>query len=271
VNSGGEILRREMRATPEAPGLFAEAIRDLATEFGPTFSLGLAAPGLAARDGRSIAYLPGRLQGLEGLDWTEFLGQAEVVPVLNDAQASLLGEAWMGAARGFQNVVLLTLGTGVGGAILADGRLLRGQIGRAGHVGHLCLDLDGAPSIAGTPGALEVFCGNFNIRERSGGRFATTHEMLAAVQQGDGDAERVWLRSIRALACGIASLINILDPEAVILGGGIAQAGKLVFEPLAAELDRVEWRPGGQAVKLLPATLGEWAGAIGAAHRALEL
>jgi len=271
VNAAGEVLRRELRPTPEAPGVFAEAIRDLATELGPTFALGLAAPGLAAKDGRSIAYLPDRLQGLEGLDWTDFLGQPSPVPVLNDAQASLLGEAWIGAARGFENAVMLTLGTGVGGAVLVDGRLLRGHIGRAGHVGHTCLDLDGAPSIAGMPGALEVFCGNYNIRERSSGRFASTHELLAAVQQGDDEAKRIWLRSIHALACGIASLINVLDPEAVILGGGIAQAGDLVFDPLAFELARVEWRPGGHAVKLLPATLGEWAGAIGAAKQALDL
>ena len=80
---------------------------------------------------------------------------------------------------------------------------------------------------------------------------------------------RLWLASIHALACAIASFVNVLDPEAVILGGGIAQAGDAVFEPLRAELARLEWRPAGHAVKLLPATLGEWAGAIGAAREAL--
>src|SRR5688572_6294353 len=89
-------------------------------------AIGVSAPGLAARDGLSIARMPGRLQGLEGLNWTEFLGKAErTIPVVNDAHAALLGEAWLGAARGFQNVIMLTLGTGVGGAAIVDGRLLK--------------------------------------------------------------------------------------------------------------------------------------------------
>jgi glucokinase len=75
---------------------------------------------------------------------------------------------------------------------------------------------------------------------------------------------------VRALACGIASLINILDPEAVIIGGGIAQAGEALFEPLRAELEQIEWRPAGHMVRLLPAQLGEWAGAIGAAREAMS-
>ena len=76
------------------------------------------------------------------------------------------------------------------------------------------------------------------------------------------------MKSIRALACAVASAINVLDPEAVVIGGGIAQAGDALFAPLAAQLDEVEWRPGGHAVKILPAALGEWAGAIGAAREA---
>jgi glucokinase len=242
----------------------------LAAELGANARIGISAPGLAASDERSIAHMPGRLRGLERLDWTEFLGRDRHVPVLNDGHASLLGEAWLGAARGLTDAVMLTLGTGVGGAIMADGRLLKGHIGRAGHFGHICLDLDGVPSIAGMPGALEVFCGNYNIEQRTGGRFATTHAMIEAYRSGDPEAERYWLRSIRALSCAIATLANIVDPEAVIIGGGIAQAGAALFDPLAAELAKVEWRPGGQAVKLIPAALGEWAGAIGAARNAIR-
>lgn len=265
----GEVLARELRPTPS--GDFAGAVRALAEELGAGIPVGISAPGLAARDGRSISSMPDRLRGLEGLDWSEYLSRGCAVPVTNDAQASLLGEVWLGAARGFRDVIMLTLGTGVGGAILSDGKLLRGHLGRAGHFGHLCLDLDGAPSITGMPGAMEVFCGNYNIGERTSGRFATTHKLIEAYRAGDTAAADVWLRSIRALGCGIASLINVLDPEAVIVGGGIAQAGDALFTPLAAELDRVEWRPGGHRVQVLPATLGEWAGALGAAHSALAL
>jgi glucokinase len=232
-------------------------------------AIGISAPGVAARDERSIAVMPGRLQGLEELDWTTFLKSPRPVPVLNDAHAALLGEAWLGAARGFQHVIMLTLGTGVGGAIISDGKLLRGAFGKGGHLGHVCLDVHGPPDVCGMPGSVEVAIGNFSIRERSGGRFETTHALVQAHRAGDAEATRVWLASVRALACAIGSFANILDPEAVIIGGGIARAGAALFEPLQRMLDDVEWRPGGGQVKLLPAALGELAGAYGAAWRGL--
>lgn len=268
----GDILRREVRATNDdgsAARTWAYIAKNLADHLGHDLAVGISAPGLAARDGRSIAHLPNRLRGIEGLDWTDLLGRGRPIPVANDAHSALDGEAWIGAARGVQDAIMLTLGTGVGGAILSEGKILRGHLGRAGHLGHTCLALDGAPSIVGTPGALEDFIGNHNIAARTGGLFATTHELIAAYRTGDPEAVRLWLASIHALACAIASFINIIDPEAVIIGGGIAQAGDALFEPLRAELARIEWRPAGHAVKLLPAALGEWAGAIGAAHVAM--
>lgn len=230
---------------------------------------GVCAPGLAAADGRSIAHLPGKLAGIERIDWGNALGPGTSVPVLNDGHAALLGEAWIGAARGRRHVVMLTLGTGIGGAVLADGRLLRGAIGRAGHIGHLSLDPEGAPSITGMPGAIEVLAGDYTVPSRTGGRFHTTAELVAAHRAGDAEASRVWLKSIRGLGCAIGSCINLFDPEVVVIGGGIAQAGEALFAPLARELDRVEWRPGGHRVPLVPAALGEWAGGIGAAANAL--
>ena len=272
VSAEGEVLRHEVRATRDDGGdarEWAGTIRALADDLGRGLPTGLSAPGLAARDRRSIAFLPGRLHGLEGLDWTHFLGRDALVPVTNDAHASLLGEVWLGSARGLRDAILLTLGTGVGGAILSDGKLLRGHLGRAGHLGHMCLDVRGTPSIVGMPGALECAIGNYNIRERTGGRFDTTHALIAAHLAGDEFASGVWLKSIHALACALASFINIFDPEAIILGGGIAQAGDALFEPLRDELVKIEWRPAGHAVRLLPAVLGEWAGAIGAAREAM--
>ena len=270
VSASGEILRREVRPTNDGdPCGWLETVRALAVELGGGARLGLSAPGLAALDGASIACMPGRMKGLEGLDWTTWFDRGVRIPVTNDAHAALLGEKWIGAARGLQNALLLTLGTGVGGAILAEGRVLRGHLGRAGHFGHTCLDPHGPPSIAGMPGALEGFIGNGSIRARTGGRFDSTHALLAAVAAGDPWAREHWRESIRALACALASFINILDPEAVILGGGIAQAGDALFAPLREEMARVEWRPTGAEVPLLPAALGEWAGAIGAARVAL--
>ena len=233
---------------------------------GPPQSVGLSAPGLPARDGSGIAFMPGRMIGLEGLNWTDFLGRA--VRVLNDVQAALVAECWLGAARDCDNVLMLTLGTGVGGAIRCDGKLLRGCIGRAGHVGHLCLDPQGAPGITRIPGALEDAIGEGTIGRRTTGRFLSTFELVKAAQAGDEHAQTAWEESIRALACGVASLINIVDPEVVLVGGGIAEAGAALFDPLAAHLDDIEWRPGGHQVEIRRPMFAEWAGAHGAAHHA---
>jgi glucokinase len=231
--------------------------------------VGIAAPGLAAKDGRSIRVMPGRLDGLAGLDWTAFLRRESKVPVLNDAHAALLGEVWCGAAQGARDCFMLTLGTGVGGAAMCDGRLLTGHAGRAGHLGHISLNPAGSPDIVGTPGSLEDAIGNHSVAQRTGGRFTMTRDLLAAAKSGDAAAQTVWEESIRALAAGIASLINVLDPEVVILGGGIMAAGDQLMEPLRAYLNSMEWRPGGTCVRLVPALLGDMAGACGAAARAL--
>jgi glucokinase len=271
ATESGEILRRELRPTGEngSASAFPQTIRALANELGADLPVGISAPGLASSDRRTIAHLPNRLHGIERLDWTSFIQRDQLIPVTNDAQSALIGEAWIGAARGVRDAILITLGTGVGGAILSDGRILRGHIGRAGHIGHLSLDPDGPLSIVGMPGALECWIGNYNVGERSAGRFGTTHELIAAFKTGDDFAREVWLRSIHGLACAIASLVNVLDPEAVIIGGGIAQANDALFEPLRVEMANIEWRPGGHAVQIRPAELGEWAGAIGAARTAL--
>ncbi|HEX6716537.1 MAG TPA: ROK family protein [Pyrinomonadaceae bacterium] len=181
----------------------------------------------------------------------------------------MLGEVWQGAAKGYRNVILLTLGTGVGGAVLVDGRLIKGQIGRAGHLGHISVNSDGPPDIVNTPGSLEQMIGNYNLTERSAGRFTSTRKLVQAHLQGDGEATKIWLRSIFHLAAVIASFINSFDPEIVIIGGGIAQAGSALFDPLRQQLDQFEWRPMGHRVPIIPAMLGEKAGAIGAAYHAI--
>lgn len=235
----------------------------------PTW-IGIAAPGLAAKDERSISYMPGRLTGLEGLNWQKAFHVRHAVPVLNDAHAALLGEGWRGAARGAPNAVLLTLGTGVGGAAIVDGRLLRGHLGRAGHFGHLSLDPAGTADIVRTPGSLENAIGECTIKLRSRGRFASTKELVAASNANDRAARRVWLKSIQALAAGMVSLINALDPEVIVVGGGIAKAGARLFRPLNQQLARSEWRPGGAKVRIVPARLGDRAGAFGAAWNAIN-
>jgi len=272
--AGGECLDRKTTLTRDGERLndvlawaagTLEIISQLEEEAGATqLPIGIAAPGLAARDGSRIEFMPGRMEGLAGFDWSAFL-QREV-RVLNDAHSALLGEIWKGAARGLRDVVLLTLGTGVGGAVVSDGRLLRGHLGRAGHLGHVSLDPHGARDIANTPGSLEDAIGNVTIAKRSGGRFKTTRELIDASSRGDAHAGEVWSESLRALAAGIASLINCFDPECVLLGGGIAAGSRdLLLKELERWLDQFEWRPGGHCVRLAIAALGEWAGAHGAA------
>jgi glucokinase len=271
ITPGGVELTRE--TSPSGGDSWQDALRGcvarITARHGKPLAIGAAAPGLAAADGRSIEFMPGRLQGLVGLDWAELLESAPPVPVINDAHAALLGEVWMGAAKSERDVVLLTLGTGVGGAILSDGRLLRGSIGRAGHLGHITLDPAGPPDIANTPGSLEDAVGNHSLAARSHGRYTTTAALVADAALGDAEAEKIWARMIRDLAAAIASLVNVLDPALVLIGGGISEAGERLFSPLARELDRFEWRPGGHRVRIARAQLGDWAGAYGAATRAM--
>jgi glucokinase len=272
TRDGTILVRRQVDFDPSASMDWAkrigEVVADIERQQGTqAHAVGLAAPGLASRAGDAIAFMPGRLSGLEGLNWTTHLRRQHPVPVLNDAHAALLGEAWVGAARGLRNAILLTLGTGVGGAAMVEGKLLLGEIGRAGHFGHASLDPFGKPDICGSPGSLELAMGNCTIGERSEGRFATTHDLVKAYQAGDPAAARIWLDSLRRLAAGIASFINILDPAAVIIGGGIARSGDALFIPLRELLNGMEWQPGGYSVPLLPAQLGEFAGALGSAYR----
>ena len=230
--------------------------------------VGVAAPGLVSPDQRSIAFMPGRLSGLERLDWQQALRLETSVQVFNDAHAALLGEAWVGAAKGLRNVLMLTLGTGVGGAAMVDGNILRGHIGRAGHLGHVSLNPDGALDIVNTPGSLEDAIGECSLAHRSGGKFSNTRELVTHYRQGDREAAEVWLRSISALAAALAGFINVMDPGLIVIGGGIADADDALFGPLQSGLDKFEWRPGGARVKVVKAALGRNAGAVGAAYGA---
>jgi len=273
-DEGGILAEGAMATLDDGTSAWRSRVAGLVGEMagkagrGKGLRLGLAAPGMASRDGRAIVALPDKLPGLENLDWTEFLGWPSFVPVLNDAHAALLGEVWQGAAAGARNAVLLTLGTGVGGAVYADGRLLRGHLGRAGALGHISVDYRGKPDGLGTPGSLEDAIGECSIRDRTGGRFKSTRDLVEAARSGDAGAVEFWRESMRALAAGVTGLINSFDPEVVVIGGGIAEAGELLFGPLGRELDRIEWRPQGSRVRIVKAQLGPRAGALGAARQA---
>lgn len=251
--------------------LIDAAIRE-ASDITRELTLGIATPGIVDAEHRAVVALPGKLSGLEGVDWVEAL--RDVLPTgtdpphvraLNDAHAALLGEFHLGAGRGAQDVAMLTLGTGVGGGVILDGRLFEGRNRRAGHLGHISLDPYGRPSVFPTPGSLEWHVGAAYLPERTDGRYHTFDVLLADVREGAPAATAEWSRMVRALAVGVASIVNVFDCERVIIGGGLAETGDLLFAPLARELDDVEWRPGGLSVPVVPAELGRHAGSIGAA------
>ena len=275
LSPAGDVLARDrwdMQDVADAdwPERIADGVAAMEHEQGgPAATVGVSTPGIASPDESGTWWMMGRLEFLMTVDWPALL-ERDVAPVINDAQAALLGEVRQGTARGVRNAAMLTLGTGVGGAAMVDGHLLRGAVGRAGHLGHICLDPEGELDIVNTPGSLEEAIGNCTIERRTGGRWPSTHALVAAAREGDGEADRIWRTSVRALACGIASIVNVLDPEVIVIGGGIAAAGELLFDPLHAELDRVEWRPHGHRVRIAPAELGEFAGAIGAAANAMD-
>ncbi len=225
--------------------------------------VGLAAPGLPDERNRQINYMPGRLEGLERFDWSDFLKND--VHVLNDAHAALLAEVQFGVAKNRQNVVMITLGTGVGGAILINGQLYQGTLQRAGSIGDMSLDAESTElGPLQVPGTLENSIGNESVPKRSANRFHSTHEIVEAYKAGDTYAREVWLLSVKKLSVALSSLINILAPEMMIIGGGIAQADESLFEPLADFMKRYEWRPDGKATPIVKAYFNEYAGAIGA-------
>ncbi len=232
-------------------------------------SLGLSAPGIPDSGNHCISYMPGRLPGLEGFVWSQFLG----IParVLNDANASMVAESRIGAARGYEHAIMLTLGTGVGGSILIHGKLYTGHQQVGGHLGHLSIDMHNAfRSITGMPGSLEDAIGDSTVNARTGGRYASTSELVKAAADGNEQAQKVWLESVKALAIAIAGLANILSPQVVVLGGGITSSGKQLMDPLLRFLDEYEWRPGGKQMEIKTALLGPFAGATGAGIFAAE-
>lgn len=274
VTPEGQIIDRTQLDTGDADNSWQTGtckwVSQCIDTHGQPAGIGVSCPGIARPDGSAISWMVGRMQTVVDFDFTLHLQSQTPVPVINDAMAALLGEVWQGAARDMENVIMLTLGTGVGGAIYANGKLLKGHTGRAGHLGHITVNSDGALDICNTPGSIEHAIGNYSLIERSNGRFESTRQLVEAYLDGDPQAKAIWLTSINQLAAALASLINVLDPQCIILGGGIVESDSALFEPLMLAMDRVEWRPTDQGVPIIPATLGPWAGAIGAAYNGLQ-
>lgn len=277
IDREGNILAQlitETRDDPKNNGIewkkaVAATVNKLKTESGDREALiGISAPGLPDPDNKCISFMPGRMQGLENFDWQELLDQP--VYVINDAVAALMAEARFGAAKDRKHVVLLTLGTGVGGAILINGQPYQGAFNKAGHIGHMVIDHTGEKDVTGIPGSLEECIGNYSIGKRSNGLFSSTKEMIEAYKSGDPIAKEIWLRSVRQLAIGLASITNILSPEMIVIGGGIAEVGEHLFDPLNEFMNEFEWRAGGNKAEIVKAVYGDKAGTVGAASFAFS-
>jgi glucokinase len=274
INASGRVLHENYQSTNDGDdqrwkNAVAAAVKELQKVLKTDdIKVGLSAPGLPDAKNTAIAFMPGRMQGLENFNWSGFLNYPTYV--VNDAVAALLGEAKFGAAKDKNNVVMLTLGTGVGGAILINGKPYQGAFNKAGHIGHMVIDDEGDCGVTGMPGSLEECIGNYTIEKRSKGKFTSTHQLIEAYKKGDTDAKEIWHRSVRHLALGLCSIANILSPEVIVLGGGISQADKELFEPLEIYMNEYEWRPGGHKTKIVKAICGDMAGAIGAASFALN-
>lgn len=275
IDPEGNVLREEKHDTLEQDdqhwkGIVSSLIRKFKAEAGgPVKGIGLSAPGLANIDNNCIAFMPGRLPGLENFTWSDWIG--ERVYVLNDAHAAMMAEALFGAAKGLQHAVLITLGTGVGGGILINGQLYQGVSQMAGHIGHTTVDAGSDRlDVTNMPGSIEDAIGNVTLTERSQGKYHSTEELVNGVRQGNDFAKSVWMKSVQKLAVCVASMINVLSPEVVILSGGITQAENLLLDPLQEFLALYEWRPGGKRTPVRIAHFSDRAGAIGAAGFALS-
>ncbi|WP_339708158.1 ROK family protein [uncultured Kriegella sp.] len=259
TSKGKELWKKKMIALIEAKS------EQYAKSNPEALKCGISAPGLVDAENKMTLHMPKRLQGIENFNWSEALQRD--IRVINDGHSACLAEyESFYSAEGVQNLLMLTLGTGVGGGIIIDGKLYQGTLQRAGHVGHMTVDFRGSQTMTNMPGSLEHAIGNFSVSERTGGRFKSVRELVDAYENQNPEAKTWWLESVQKLAVALASLTNILSPELIILGGGItAGAGNSLMDPLKEFMSDYEWCPGGYQIKIKKAKLGGYAGAIGAA------
>ena len=287
----GKVVAEERVPTPRGEAALLDALAALVSELAPAAgdlsAVGVGLPGLVDRDG--VLHFAPNLPGVAELHVREELERRLGVPVQadNDATCAAWGEREQGAARGLDDVVLVTLGTGIGGGIVTAGRISRGAHGFAGEVGHMVVDPDGPPCPCGQRGCWERFAsgsglGSLAREAAAAGRARRVVELAGgqrdavrgehvtrALAEGDGEAAEIMARFAWWVALGLVNLANVFDPDAFVVGGGLVAAGPALFEPTARAFEELlagrELRP---LVPILPAVLGERAGAIGAAFLA---
>lgn len=276
VDTEGQVVDRRHVATPVSDRqALVDAIVDIARELAaahPVEAVGIGVAGLVDRDGETVrfaAHLPFRDEPLRS-EITSAVG----LPVLvdNDANAGGWAEARFGAARGARDAVFVAVGTGIGGAVIVDGSLRRGWQGAAGEIGHLIVERDGRACPCGSRGCWEQYgSGRALLRAAEDAGFDVPHgeAITAAAEAGDERARRVLGDIGGWVGVGIAGLVAVLDPEVVVVGGGVSAAGELLLQPTRQSFSTYLTAQGRRPEPaIVLAALGPDAGLIGAADLA---
>jgi glucokinase len=273
LDRDGAVERRESRPTPvtSQDDLLAELdslIESILTDDVAAIGFGIPST-IDQRSGRAVSsvHVP-----LADIDFRERMGRRFALPAAidNDGNCAAIAEWKLGAGRGASHLVMLTLGTGIGGGLILDGRPYRGSIGAGAELGHMVLDYGGDPC-GGTctgHGHFEVFAAGSAAdaaAERRYGAGKDARDLVAAAEEGDGGAVSDLAALGHRLGAGIATLVNIFNPELVVIGGGFADAGELIFGPARETLAVEALAPGRDLVRIVPAKLGRDAGMVGAA------
>jgi glucokinase len=272
LDGEGAVERQEERPTPVASQ--DEFLAGLDAVVESLLDDGIAALGFGIpstidqRTGRAVSsvHVP-----LADLDFRDRMASRFGLPVAidNDGNAAAIAEWKLGAGRGASHLVVLTLGTGIGGGLILDGRPYRGSIGAGAELGHMVLEYNGVPCGGNCTGhghfeALAAGPAADEAAERRFGTGADARRLVAAAEAGDEAAVRDLAELGHRLGAGIATLVNIFDPELVIIGGGFADAGDLILGPARETLAVEALAPGRDVVRIVRAELGPEAGMIGA-------
>ncbi len=295
LNPDGNILDRHKEATHAADGwekVVARLIENIKRQRKSAIqqgfdvaAVGVGAPGVIQADKGIVVKSP-NFPDWNNLPLKDQLEKALGTPVFleNDANAAALGEQWRGAGRGIRSMILLTLGTGVGGGIILDNKIWHGADGMAGEIGHMTLIPDGRPCTCGNTGCLEMYSSARGIvqsyREAlgktSGGvpdqlKQISSEQVYEAAGAGNEIAVRVMKDMGRMLGIGIASLINIFNPERIVVGGGVKDAWPLFIGATREEIMKRAFAVPAKRTEIVPSELGDDAGMVGAAAVAFEL
>ncbi|MGC6482827.1 MAG: ROK family protein [Synechococcus sp.] len=273
LNSKGALLAEHQIPTPQPamPGAVCMAICEAIEGLDPARRaavVGIGLPGpmdAAARVARVCINLPG-WEEVPLADWLEPRLQRRVT-LANDGNCALMGEAWQGAARDCSDVVLLTLGTGVGGGVMLGGHLFTGHNGAAAEPGLISIDYQGLPCNSGNRGSLEQFASIAALRRLWDGE---PKELARRAAAGDPEACQVWERYGITLGIGISSLVYLFTPQKVLLGGGLAAAAVHFLPAVRREVETRVQAVSREGVRIEACSLGNGAGRLGAARLALD-